>query len=261
MTTIDFITELYCRIDDKMQKIPNHPQGSLSPSELVTIGMLFAIKGVGQRAFYRWLKRDYLDLFPDLSERTRLFRRLKTHWEWAQLFLAEPSLLGIIDTYGVELIHPVRKGRNPKGWAGTGISNHRWIVGGKLCLSVNHLGKIIGWAWAPANAHDTWFHPIIEAFKEKSVIFADIGFHAKEGDPPNMKVCRRGEWNDRMLIETVNSMLTVVCHAKKMRHQVTDYFKSHLGFMVAAFNTLVAWSGLLPDDNGFVPISIAEFNL
>lgn len=141
MTTIDFITELYCRIDDKMQKIPNHSQGSLSPSELVTIGMLFAIKGGGQRAFYRWFQRDYMDLFPDLSERTRLFRRLKTHWEWAQLFLAEPSLLGIIDSYGVELIHPVRKGRNPKGWAGTGISNHRWIVGGKLCLAVNHLGQ------------------------------------------------------------------------------------------------------------------------
>lgn len=83
MTTIDFITELYCRIDDKMQKISHHPQGSLSPSELVTIGMLFAIKGVGQRAFYRWLTRDYMILFPNLSERTRLFRRLKTHWQWA----------------------------------------------------------------------------------------------------------------------------------------------------------------------------------
>jgi hypothetical protein len=35
---------------------------------------------VGQRAFYRWLQRDYLGLFPDLSERTRLFRRLKNLW-------------------------------------------------------------------------------------------------------------------------------------------------------------------------------------
>ncbi|MEI6709276.1 MAG: hypothetical protein WCK96_19320 [Methylococcales bacterium] len=261
MTTEDMIIDLFCRIDDQMKNVPNHRQAALLPSELVTIGMLYAIKGVGQRAFYRWLSRDYGDWFPDLPERTRLFRRMKTQWQWAQLFLAKPSLLGIIDSYGVELIHPIRKGRNPDAWVESGISNHRWIVGGKLCLAVNHLGQIIGWAWAAANAHDSWFHPLIEKFKDQCVMLADTGFHAKEGDPDTMKLCRRGEWNSRMLIETVYSMLTVVCHTKKMRHQVDDYFQAHLGFMVAAFNTLIEWFGLLPDENGFVPLSIAEFNL
>jgi hypothetical protein len=33
-----------------------------------------------------------------------------------------------------------------------------------------------------------------------------------------------GERNDRMLIETVLSMLTVACHAKKMRHRLASYF-------------------------------------
>lgn len=47
------------------------------PSELVTIGVLFELKGVGGRAFYRWLSRDYSVWFPQLPERTRLFRRLK----------------------------------------------------------------------------------------------------------------------------------------------------------------------------------------
>jgi hypothetical protein len=37
-----------------------------------------------------------------------------------------------------------------------------------------------------------------------------------------------------MLVETVHSMLTVVCHTKKMRHQAAEYFQAHLGFMVAA---------------------------
>jgi len=58
-----------------MKNISNHSQSAFLPSELVTLGMLFAIKGVGQRAFYRWIKRDYADWFPDLPERTRLFRR------------------------------------------------------------------------------------------------------------------------------------------------------------------------------------------
>jgi hypothetical protein len=31
--------------------------------------------------------------------------------------------------------------------------------------------------------------------------------------------------------------------------------------MVAAFNTLIEWFGLLPEEDGFVPISMAEFNL
>jgi hypothetical protein len=68
---------------------------------------------------------------------------------------------------------------------------------------LNHLGEIIGWAWATANAHDTWFHPLVEAFKDDGVMLADTGFHAAEGDPANLKLCPRGRWNDRMLAETV----------------------------------------------------------
>ncbi len=76
---------------------------------------------MGQRAFYRWIERDFADWFPRLPERTRLFRRLKTHWQWAQLFLAQLSLLGIIDGYGVELVHPIRNGRNANAWAEAGV--------------------------------------------------------------------------------------------------------------------------------------------
>lgn len=64
-----------------------------------------------------------------------------------------------------------------------------------------------------------------------------------------------------MRVETVYSMLTVVTHTKKMRHQAADYFQSHLAMAVAAFNLLIAWDGLPAQDNGFVPLSIAEFNL
>jgi len=50
----------------------------------VTIGLPFAIKGVGSRAFYHWLNRDFGHWFPILPDRTQLFRRLKTHWKWVQ---------------------------------------------------------------------------------------------------------------------------------------------------------------------------------
>ena len=35
-------------------------------------------------------------------------------------------------------------------------------------------------------------------------------------DPSNLKLCQRGEWQDRMLVETVLSMLTLVT-AKEAR--------------------------------------------
>ena len=111
MTTVDFITELFCRIDDAMVNAKKHSQAKLYPSEVVTLAILFALKGCGNRAFYRWLKRDYLTLFPNLPHRIRLFRLFNTHQHWAKLFLAAPTLLGLVDTYGIELIHPRREGR------------------------------------------------------------------------------------------------------------------------------------------------------
>jgi hypothetical protein len=35
-------------------------------------------------------------------------------------------VLGVIDTYGIELIHPIREGRSPQQIGRKGVSNHRW---------------------------------------------------------------------------------------------------------------------------------------
>ncbi len=79
MTTVNFITDLFCRVDDALRDVPKHPQANLYPSEVVTLSLLFVLKGGGERAFYRWLERDYRPLFPRLPERTRLFRLFATH--------------------------------------------------------------------------------------------------------------------------------------------------------------------------------------
>lgn len=261
MTTIDFITDLFCRVDDEMKNTKKHSQALLYPSEVVSLALLHALKGVGNRAFYRWLTRDYRLLFPNLPERTRLFRLFKTHQNWAKKFLATPTLLGVVDSYGIELIHPIREGRSSNQIGKKGISNHRWIVGSKLCLLLNHLGEIIAWSWASANTHDSHFHDIIEQFKADSVIFSDTAFHAAQGDPENLKCCKRGTWNDRMLVETVFSMLTTVCHFKKCSQRVSEYIQSRLAFSVALFNLLIKWFEFKADESGFVPLSIAQFNL
>ena len=73
MLTVEFITALFYEVDEQIGAIPKHPEARLWPSEVVTLGLLHALKGVGNRAFYRWLTRDYRALFPQLPERTRLF--------------------------------------------------------------------------------------------------------------------------------------------------------------------------------------------
>lgn len=261
MTTEDFITELFCRIDDQMKDIAKHPQANLYPSEVVTLAVLFALKGVGDRAFYRWIARDYRPLFPKLPERTRLFRLFKVHQNWTERFLAEPTVLGVADSYGIELLHPYRQGRSERQIGKKGFSNHRWIVGGKLCFVLNQLGLISGWTCDTANVHDTAFHPLIRSFEDDMLILSDHGFFSKTSNPSNLKVCKRGTWNVRIIVETVLSMLTTICHFKRISHRVWDYFKARLAFTMAAFNILVQWHGLKSDDLGFVHLSIAEFSL
>src|SRR5713226_9776322 len=95
MITVDFITALFYEVDEQLGAIPKHPEAHLWPSEVVALGLLHALKGGGNRAFYRWLTRDYRALFPQLPERTRLFRLFTTHLDSTQAFLAAPTVLGV----------------------------------------------------------------------------------------------------------------------------------------------------------------------
>jgi hypothetical protein len=44
MTTVDFITALFYEIDEQLRTIPKHPAAHLWPSEVVTLGLLHALK-------------------------------------------------------------------------------------------------------------------------------------------------------------------------------------------------------------------------
>jgi len=135
MMTVEFITALFYEVDEAAG---GHPQNTLRPTSGQRGRHLGACCmrsiGVGNRAFYRWLTRDYRPLFPAASERTRLFSSPHDPSGLDAAFLAAPTVRGVIDTYGIELIYPMREGRSPQQIGRKGLSNHRWIVGGKLCL-------------------------------------------------------------------------------------------------------------------------------
>lgn len=154
----------------------------------------------------------------------------------------------------------MREGRSPAQIGKKGKSNHRWIVGGKLCFALNQWGLVCAWDCTTANVHDTHFQPLIAQFDGQMIVLADTGFHAKTGDPANLKVCPRGTWNTRMLVETVLSMCTTVFHSKHAGHRVWAYFRAHIAWMMTAFNLLARW-GLEIDEHDIVRLSIAEFSL
>jgi hypothetical protein len=98
MTTPDFLIAVSYAVDQEMLDVPQHPEATLSPSSVVTLTLLPAIKGGGTRAD--------LPLCPHVPERTRLVRFFKVYTVWTRRLLAAPTVLGVADTYRIALIHP-----------------------------------------------------------------------------------------------------------------------------------------------------------
>ena len=64
-----------------------------------------------------------------------------------------------------------------------------------------------------------------------------------------------------MVVETVLSMLTTICHFKKLTHRTWPAVRARLAWTMAIFNILVQWDGLPVDQNGNIHLSIAQFSL
>ncbi len=112
MTTEEIIIHIFCYVDDRMKTVSKVLQSKLYPGEVVTIGIVFALKGGHFRAFYRWLSRDYGLLFGGLPDRTALQRQLRQQQCQADELLSEASLLNVVDSFPIELLFPIREGRS-----------------------------------------------------------------------------------------------------------------------------------------------------
>ena len=67
----------------------------------------------------------------------------------------------------------------------------------------------------------------------------DLYFECAAGVPENLKLCLKGTWNERMLLETILSMLTVVCRLKHLFHRTAKYVRVHLAYLAAMLNVLL----------------------
>lgn len=263
MTTGDIILHIFCLVDEMLPEIKKHPQAKLYPSELVTIGILFVLKGGFFRAFYRWLNRDYGTWFGagELPDRTRLQRLLKTHQGWCDELMAAPSFFTVIDTYPIELLFPIREKRSKQQVGKKGRDKGRWSIGVKLCWLLNEYCRVVNWDWATMNVYDKHFHTVVEPYIGQTIVLADLGFRSKDGVPENLKLCEKGTWNERMCVETALSMVTLVCDLKRIRHRAAEYIQARLAYVSAMFNVLLdLFHRLNPSVDPF-KMSIAQFSL
>lgn len=261
MTTEDIIIHIFYHVDNKLGQVWKDPCAKLYPSEVVTIGIVYALKGGTFRAFYRWLARDYAALFGGLPDRTNLLRQLRQQEQLTDALLAQPSVLNVADSYPIELIFPIRAGRSQQQVGTKNRDKGRWSIGVKLCWILNQAGQVCGWIWDGLHCPDNAFLDFFKEYDQQAVIFADWGFRCAAGVPENVKLCKKGTWNERMMVETSFSLLTVICHAKKMFHRLEPYIQARLAYPVAMFNVCSQlFHDLHPSEKPF-KMSFAEFSL
>ena len=188
------------------------------------MGLLHARQGVGTRPCSRWVTRASRPVCPQLPERPRLLRRVKTPQDWPQICLAAPPGRGGIAPAGIAWIPPRRAGRRPQQRGRTGLANHRGMVGDTLCLRWHPSGRGVGWAWATAQGAEHPWQWLMRQGAGRMRVLRDRAGQAAAGDPSTRTLGQRGEWEDRLLVEPVLSMLTLVWHGKKVMHRVGAYW-------------------------------------
>lgn len=144
----------------------------------------------------------------------------------------------MVDSLPIELRLPIREGRSEQQLGGKGKDKGRWMVGIKLAWIINAEGKVIAWAWHNANVHDQNFLPLVESLKDKSIVLSDFGFRKASGTPENLKLCPKGHWNSRMVIESTFSMISEVCHAKRFSERTHEGIQTKFAYLAAMFNVL-----------------------
>jgi hypothetical protein len=166
-------------------------------------------------------------------------RLLQAYAHLTDQFLVAPEAQSVIESYGIELIHPIRQGRSPARVGEKGISNHRWIVGIKLCWLITPVGQVIDWAWATANTHDQHFRAVGQRWTDHTTVLSDLGLRKQGEEIANWHLCQHGERNERMIVERAFSVVTVVNHLKNIFHRVDKYLTARLGYTATMVNCLM----------------------
>lgn len=255
----DIILYLLYAIERALGKTDKrHPLGKLYLSEIILCGILFALKGGSFRRFHPWLlKRQILNL----PERSRLCRLLIKYRKLCNRFLSSETFFNVIDSFGVEVIHPAREKRSEQSQrvSKKGKSNRRWIIGRKINVAINGDLEIVNFQDGTANICDNNFDDQYEA-DEEHIYLTDNGYRKQKkygGTPSNFKICQSGTWNERMWVERLFSLWTRICGMKHSFHRSIKGFQAKASYLVALTNIVFR----LNESLGFNKCSLVQWAL
>jgi hypothetical protein len=101
----------------------------------------------------------------------------------------------------------------------------------------------------------------LKSLAGQTIVLSDLGFRDQDGIPEHLKLWPKGPWNERMVVETALSMVTTVCHLKKLTHRLSHDIQARLAFVGAMFNVLLDLFHQLHPVADPCQMSIAEFSL
>lgn len=256
----DIILHLLTAIAEELgKKDTKHPLGKLYLSEVILCGVLFALKGGSFRRFHPWLKQRNI---LNLPERSRLCRLLIKYRRICNQFLSHETFFNVLDSFGVEIIHPVREKRSVQSQlvSKKGKSNKRWIIGRKINVAINGELEIVDYQEQTANVFDNTFNNAYE-HKKEHIYLTDNGYRKQKkygGTPDNFKICKKGTWNDeRMWVERLFSLWTRICGMKHSFHRSVKGFQAKVAYLVILTNITFR----LNESLGFHKCSLVQWAL
>src|SRR2546422_11084142 len=100
---------------------------------------------------------------------------------------------------------------------------------------------MVGWPCATANVADNAFQWLIQQVDGRMIVLSDTGFPAAEGDPRNLKLRQRGEWQDRVSGGTGLPRPALGCPLKKLRDRGSGDFQAPVALTLPGVRLLLPW--------------------
>ena len=294
----DMFLLLFCTLDDLYREVvperirlrSQHRRIAFSDAEVLTLSLMQeALSMDSERSFHRFVRKNYLHLFPRLVSRDRYHRRRKALWAVQALLLRHLShrlAIGarwlVVDSAPIETVKFARSqsGRRsiPEAEYGYIPSEKRVFFGLRLHLLISDGGVIVGFALTAANAPEREAAEGLLAAHTGQYVLGDNGYsgerfrEAVSADghqvlasprpsqrPASKTAARARRWlrAKRDLIETVVGMLADQFRLETTRARSLWGVMTRLGAKLLAFNLSIELNRQL----GRPPLAIKELYL
>lgn len=196
----DIFTLIYFHVDEFYQQVAhlvtrNGPQPPFSDSEVITLTLVNQMVNDSETAFFKFVKRNYRPLFPQLLERSRYHRRSKSLFKLMnlirQMMLVHLDIhlqqWHIMDSMPVPVCGYSRAGRSHHFAAQFGVNHdalygycaakQQAFYGFRLHLMVTTQGVIAHFVLAPGSHHDVTVAPeLLESYRASIRVGGDKGY-------------------------------------------------------------------------------------